>query len=79
MVADKLMSLQVVLSVAEHHSNIVPWQILSQKTGAVLKFASLSSEEIVDLEELRGLISNKTKLVALHHVSNTLGSQPVLC
>ena len=64
---------QILLSVAEHHSNLVPWQMVAQKTGAVLKFAMLDAEEGVDGDHLLSLISPKTKLVSLAHVSNTLG------
>lgn len=69
---------QVVLSVAEHHSNIVPWQLIAEKTGIVLKFAGLTEDERIDVAELKTLISNKTKLVALCHVSNTLGQLPLM-
>jgi cysteine desulfurase/selenocysteine lyase len=61
------------LSIAEHHSVIVPWQIVAQKTGAVLKFVNLNEREVPDLEQLKQLLCEKTKLVAIHHVSNTLG------
>lgn len=65
---------QIVLTVAEHHSNLVPWQLVAEKVGVVLKFATLTEDESIDIEQLKGLISNRTKLVALHHVSNTLGA-----
>jgi cysteine desulfurase / selenocysteine lyase len=65
---------EVILTVAEHHSNLVPWQLISQKTGAVLKFVGLSSDEGFDLEGYKELLSDKTKLVSVVHVSNTLGS-----
>ncbi|WP_193195998.1 cysteine desulfurase [Nostoc sp. MG11] len=64
---------EIILSVMEHHSNIVPWQFVAQKTGAVLKFVGLTPEETFDLEQFKKLISNKTKLVSTVHVSNTLG------
>lgn len=64
---------EIILSIAEHHSVIVPWQIVAQKTGAVLKFVNLNEEEVPDLEQLKQLLCKKTKLVAIHHVSNTLG------
>ncbi|CAI6007284.1 unnamed protein product [Closterium sp. NIES-65] len=77
---------EVLLTVAEHHSNIVPWQIVAQKTGAVLKFAPLKVPEEaereghaagaeVDYERLLEMIGARTKLVAVHHVSNVLGSE----
>lgn len=68
-----LILLQVVLTIAEHHSNVVPWQIVAQKTGAVLKFVSLTDDEVPDVEALRELLTKNTKLVVLHHVSNMLG------
>lgn len=65
---------EVVLTVAEHHSAIVPWQLVAQKTGAVLKFVGLTEDEVPDLEQLHGLLSKKTKLVVIQHVSNVLAS-----
>ena len=64
---------EIILSVMEHHSNIVPWQIVAQKTGAVLKFVELTPEQTFDLAQFQTLLSEKTKLVAVVHVSNTLG------
>ena len=64
---------EIILSVMEHHSNIIPWQFVAQKTGAVLKFVELTPSETFDLEQFKNLLSNKTKLVAIVHVSNTLG------
>jgi cysteine desulfurase / selenocysteine lyase len=65
---------EIILTVAEHHSNLVPWQLISQKTGAVLKFVGLSADEGFDMEQYNTLLSTKTKLVSVVHVSNTLGS-----
>jgi cysteine desulfurase / selenocysteine lyase len=65
---------EVILTKMEHHSNLVPWQLVAQKTGAVLKFVDLSADEDFDLEHYKSLLSTKTKLVAVVHVSNTLGS-----
>ncbi|MDY6785901.1 MAG: SufS family cysteine desulfurase [Cyanobacteriota bacterium] len=64
---------EIICSAMEHHSNLVPWQLLAQKTGAVLKFVQLSPTEGLDLEHFNSLLSDKTKLVAIVHVSNTLG------
>lgn len=64
---------QIVLTVAEHHSAIVPWQFVSQKTGATLKYVGLTKEGVPDIEQLKGFLSNKTKIVVVHHVSNVLG------
>ncbi|KAK6148614.1 hypothetical protein DH2020_019526 [Rehmannia glutinosa] len=65
---------EVVLTVAEHHSAIVPWQFVAQKTGAVLKFVSLTEDEVPDVEKLREILSSQTKLIVVHHVSNVLAS-----
>ena len=64
---------EIILSVMEHHSNIVPWQIIAQKTGAVIKYIQLNEQEALDLDNYKSLLSNKTKLVSVVHVSNTLG------
>jgi cysteine desulfurase/selenocysteine lyase len=64
---------EVILSVMEHHSNLVPWQMIAQKTGAVLKFVELTPEETFDVEQFQSLLSDKTKLVSVVHVSNMLG------
>ena len=64
---------EIILSVMEHHSNLIPWQLLAQRTGAVLKFVELTETEEFDLEHFKSLLSGKTKLVSVVHVSNTLG------
>lgn len=64
---------EIVLSVAEHHSNLVPWQLLAQRTGAVLKFVRLNKREELDMAHLAELVGPATKLVSLVHVSNMLG------
>jgi len=65
---------EIILSVAEHHSNIVPWQLLAQRTGASLRFVNLTAgKEEIDMEHFRSLIGPKTRLVSLVHVSNALG------
>ncbi|MBW4643562.1 MAG: cysteine desulfurase [Goleter apudmare HA4340-LM2] len=64
---------EIILSVMEHHSNIVPWQFVAQKTGAVLKFVELTPAETFEMEQFKQLISEKTKLVSVVHVSNVLG------
>jgi cysteine desulfurase / selenocysteine lyase len=64
---------EIILTVMEHHSNLVPWQLISQRTGAVLKFVGLSADEGFDLEGYQALLSDRTKLVSVVHVSNTLG------
>ncbi|MDJ1184660.1 SufS family cysteine desulfurase [Roseofilum casamattae] len=64
---------EIILSVMEHHSNLVPWQIVAQKTGAVLKFVELTETEEFDFQQFQSLINPKTKLVSVVHVSNALG------
>ncbi|MGF1480366.1 MAG: SufS family cysteine desulfurase [Cyanophyceae cyanobacterium] len=64
---------EIILTVMEHHSNMVPWQIIAQKTGATIKYVGLTETEEFDLEHYRSLLSERTKLVAVVHVSNTLG------
>ncbi len=64
---------EIILSVMEHHSNIVSWQIIAQKTGSVIKYIQLDEQEALDLDNYKSLLSDKTKLVAVVHVSNTLG------
>jgi cysteine desulfurase / selenocysteine lyase len=64
---------EIVLSVMEHHSNLVPWQLVAQRTGAVLKFVGLAADQSFDLAQYRDLVTDKTRLVAVNHVSNTLG------
>jgi cysteine desulfurase / selenocysteine lyase len=64
---------EILISAAEHHSNLVPWQILCEKKDAVLKIIPIKDDGDLDLEAYRGLLSVKTKLVALIHVSNVLG------
>ncbi|MEO0455862.1 MAG: cysteine desulfurase [Cyanobacteria bacterium P01_A01_bin.114] len=64
---------EIILSVMEHHSNLVPWQIVAQRTGAVLKHVQLTDEQTFDLDHFKQLISDQTKLVAINHISNALG------
>ena len=67
-------SSEVIISVAEHHANMVPWQILAEKTGCMLHFIPLGEGGRVDEEALLEKLSPQTALVALFHVSNVLGS-----
>ncbi|MGL4996610.1 MAG: cysteine desulfurase, partial [Deefgea sp.] len=69
---------EIILSTLEHHANIVPWQMLAERTGVVLKIIQLDQYGAVDLDHFSSLLSNKTKLVAISHVSNAIGSiQPI--
>ena len=65
---------EMVLSIMEHHSNIVPWHFLREKKGAVLKWAPIADNGEFLLEEFEALLTKRTKLVALTHMSNVLGT-----
>ncbi len=65
---------ELIVSAMEHHSNIVPWQMLCERTGAVLKVIPMSEEGKLLMNEYNNLLSNKTKLVFVNHVSNALGT-----
>jgi cysteine desulfurase/selenocysteine lyase len=64
----------ILLSVLEHHSNIVPWRLLADRVGAVIDVAPLTADGRIDTEALIGLFGPRTRLVAIAHVSNVLGS-----
>lgn len=66
---------EIILSEAEHASNVLPWFNISKQTGSIIKFVPLNSNGEVTKENLESVISNKTKIVALAHVSNVLGSE----
>ena len=65
---------EILVSAMEHHSNIVPWQMLCQKTGAVLKVILMTDEGELDLDSYANMLSSNTKLVFVNHISNTLGT-----
>lgn len=65
---------RIVLSALEHHSNIVPWQMIAERTGAAIDICPLTEDGRIDLDWLEVNISPRTQLVALAHVSNVLGS-----
>jgi cysteine desulfurase/selenocysteine lyase len=65
---------EILITAMEHHSNIVPWQMLCERKGAKLKVLPISKEGEVDLEEFKQLIGPKTELISLVHVSNSLGT-----
>jgi cysteine desulfurase/selenocysteine lyase len=64
---------EVLLTTMEHHSNLVPWQLLAARCGCVLRHVGLSEHGELDLEDLRAKLNERTRLVSLVHVSNTLG------
>lgn len=65
---------EIIISHLEHHSNIVPWQMLCERKNATLKIIPITQEGELKLEEFKKLLSSKTKLIAVTHVSNTLGT-----
>ena len=65
---------EIILSAMEHHSNIVPWQMLCEKTGARLRVAPMDTNGVLIMEEYSKICNKKTKLVVISHVSNALGT-----
>jgi len=65
---------EILISVLEHHSNIVPWQILARRTGARLRYVELDEQGRLALEDLDALLTDRTRIVAISHVSNALGT-----
>ena len=65
---------EILISVLEHHSNIIPWQLLARRTGAVIKYIELDEQGRWILDELPRLLTDRTKVVAISHVSNALGT-----
>lgn len=65
---------EVILSVMEHHANIVPWQLLRERRGIVIKVIPMHSDGSLDLEAFRSLITERTRVVSVTHVSNVLGT-----
>jgi cysteine desulfurase/selenocysteine lyase len=65
---------EILISALEHHANIVPWQILREQVGAVLKVIPINEQGVVDFDEFEKLIGPRTRLLALAHVSNALGT-----
>lgn len=65
---------EIVISAMEHHSNIVPWQMLCEEKGAVLKVIPMDERGVLDIEAYRKLLSERTKIVSVTYVSNALGT-----
>ena len=65
---------EILISYMEHHSNIVPWQMIAQRTGANLKIIPITDDGELDIEQFSNLIGPRTKLLSVVHVSNSLGS-----
>lgn len=65
---------EILVSIMEHHSNLLPWQQLAKRKQAKLNFIEINSDGLLDIENLKSKINSKTKIVALTHVSNVLGT-----
>lgn len=65
---------EVIISELEHHSNIVPWQLICKEKGAILKAIPVDEKGDLNIEVFKGLLSSKTKIVSVNHVSNSLGT-----
>ncbi len=65
---------EVIVSAMEHHSNLVPWQIVCERKKAILKFIPFNQDGVLDIEAYKNLFTEKTKFVSVVHVSNTLGT-----
>ncbi|MGO0063121.1 cysteine desulfurase [Brevibacillus fluminis] len=64
---------EIVTTVVEHHSNFIPWQQAAKATGATFKFIPLAEDGTVTIEAVKATVTDKTKIVAIHHISNVLG------
>jgi cysteine desulfurase/selenocysteine lyase len=64
---------EIIISSVEHHANIVPWQLVAQKKGLILKIIPMKNEGELDIEYFEKMLTNKTRLVAISHLSNVLG------
>jgi cysteine desulfurase/selenocysteine lyase len=65
---------EIILTFLEHHSNLVPWQLLAERVGARLRFLDVDDQGRISLEQLDEMLNEKTRLVALNHISNALGT-----
>jgi cysteine desulfurase/selenocysteine lyase len=65
---------RIMLSTLEHHSNIVPWQLIAERSGAAIDVAPLTADGRIDLDAMAGMLTERHRIVALAHVSNVLGS-----
>ena len=65
---------EIVITHMEHHSNIIPWQQLAKEKGAVLKFIDLEEDGTISLDQVREVVTERTKIVSIMHVSNVLGT-----
>jgi len=69
---------EVIISILEHHSNIVPWHFLRERIGVLIKWVNIDENGCIDVDHLKSLITNKTKIISVTHMSNVLGTvQPL--
>ncbi len=68
---------EIVTSVAEHHSNMIPWQLIARERGAIVRYADIDEDGNLRLDDLASLIGPKTRMVAIAHASNVLGIHPI--
>lgn len=66
---------EIILSVLEHHANLLPWQHIAQARGVIIKFIPLTPQGLLDIDALPSLITNRTRLISVVHVSNALGTR----
>ena len=65
---------EIIITIADHHANIVPWQLVAQQTGAKIKAVSVDDDGNFDINDLEKMITEKTKIISVPHVSNVLGT-----
>ncbi len=65
---------EIVLTTMEHHSNLVPWQLIAERTGAVLRYVGMDDQERLRMEELEEVLNEKTRIASIVHISNALGT-----
>ena len=65
---------EILITELEHHANYVPWHFIRQRKGAIIKFAECNDKGEVDIDEIKKLITNKTKIIAITHLSNVTGA-----
>ena len=65
---------EIILTIHEHHSNIVPWQLICEQTGALIKVVPMDDRGVLDMEVYEKLLNDRTRLVAVSHISNAIGT-----
>ncbi|CAN5702722.1 cysteine desulfurase [soil metagenome] len=65
---------EIVITLLEHHSNIVPWQLIAERTGAVVRFVEIDDQQRLRMDHLREMLNERTRIVAIGHVSNAVGT-----